>query len=72
VNMWAVIREEVNAEDTQGMAPFLALLEDGAGGELHENLIDYFYYSQLRHGGEDTMDVRKLTGALSAGYNNMY
>ena len=29
------------------LAPFLELLEGGPGGELHQNLIDYFYYCQL-------------------------
>lgn len=62
VNMWAVLKDPTPPAADQGIEPFLALLEGGAGGELHDNLMDYFYYSQLRHGGEDTMDVRHLTG----------
>eukprot|EP01039_Chlorochromonas_danica_P007847 gene7848-8660_t len=63
VNMWAVLKEDILPEEiSDGMAPFLSLLEGGPGGELHENLMDYFYYSQLRHGGEDTMEMRHLTG----------
>lgn len=44
------------------LAPFLDLLEGGPGGELHQNLIDYFYYCQLRHGGEYTIETRRLNG----------
>ena len=32
------------------------------GGDLHNDIIDYFYYCQLRHLGEDTMDPRDLNG----------
>lgn len=46
------------------LAPFLDLLEGGPGGELHQNLIDYFYYCQLRHGGEDTIETRRLNGTI--------
>ena len=44
------------------MAPFFSLLEGGEGGDLHNDIIDYFYYCQLRHLGEDTMDPRDLKG----------
>lgn len=69
VNMWLII-DELDELETQlspgavDMTPFLALLEGGPYGELHQNLVDYFYYCQLRHGGEDTMDTRKLTGMI--------
>ena len=68
VNMWLVVDEIEEPDNTTttgiDMAPFLALLEGGPYGELHQNLVDYFYYCQLRHGGEDTMDTRKLTGMI--------
>jgi hypothetical protein len=44
------------------LSPFLDLLEGGPGGELHQNLIGYFYYCQLRHGGKDTIETRRLNG----------
>lgn len=46
------------------MMSYYDLLDDGPFGELHQNIVDYFYYCQLRHGGEDTMDTRTLTGHI--------
>lgn len=50
-----------DAEAT-ALKPFFALLEGGEGGELHRDIVDYFYYCQLRHLGEDSMEPRNLTG----------
>jgi hypothetical protein len=41
---------------------YLPLLEGGEGGELHNDLIDYFYYCQLRAQGEEAMESRSITG----------
>ena len=46
------------------MQPFFSLLEGGDGGDLHHDIVDYFYYCQLRHIGEDTMDPRDLNGLI--------
>ena len=48
------------------MDPFYALLEDGVGvnGELYSNIIDYFYFCQIRSHGENVMDVRAITGKI--------
>ena len=43
---------------------FLSLLEGGEGGDLHEDLIEYFYYCQLRAQGEDSMDERTVSGRI--------
>jgi WD40 repeat protein len=61
VNMWNVY-EEYPESLVSNIMPYLQLLDGGPHGELHQNLIDYFYYCQLRHGGEDTLDTRYLTG----------
>jgi cilia- and flagella-associated protein 251 len=46
------------------LAPFLDLLEGGSGGELHNDIIDYFYLCQLRHQGETIMEDRAITGRI--------
>ena len=43
---------------------FLTLLEGGEGGELHEDIIEYFYFCQLRAQGEDSMNVRTVSGEI--------
>lgn len=57
-----------NAVEVEATAlkPYFALLEGGEGGELHRDIVDYFYYCQLRHLGEDSMEPRNLTGGYHA------
>ena len=64
VNMWNLFEEypDLTDQSNNSILPYLQLLEGGPYGELHQNLIDYFYYCQLRHGGEDTLDTRFLSG----------
>jgi WD40 repeat protein len=66
VNMWSIgVTNPTVADVKNDLAPYLALLEGGGQyGELHQSLVDYFYYCQLRHGGEDTMDTRQLNGLI--------
>ena len=43
---------------------YLSLLDGGEGGEVHEDIIDYFYYCQLRAQGEESMNTRSATGEI--------
>ncbi|EKX39032.1 hypothetical protein GUITHDRAFT_114910 [Guillardia theta CCMP2712] len=45
-----------------GIEPFEALIPGGKGGELYDEMLDYFYLAQLRAQGEDTTEERKVTG----------
>lgn len=65
-NMWRVTVPEYQREmSAVDIAPFFALLEGGEGGELHSDIIDYFYYCQLRQIGEDTMEQRELVNKIT-------
>jgi cilia- and flagella-associated protein 251 len=46
------------------LAAFLDLLEGGSGGELHNDIIDYFYLCQLRTQGETVMEDRAISGRI--------
>lgn len=52
------------AQDAAALRPYFSLLEGGEDGELHRDIVDYFYYCQLRHLGEDSMETRNLTGTI--------
>ena len=41
-------------------APTTSLLEGGRGGPFYEQIVDYFYYCQLRAQGEDTAETRHI------------
>lgn len=51
-------------QEAAALRPYFSLLEGGEGGELHRDIVDYFYYCQLRHLGEDSMETRNLTGEI--------
>ena len=54
VNMWAVDTSQLpSGASADPVDSYLCLLEGGEGGELHNDIVDYFYYCQLRHLGED-------------------
>ncbi|XP_042636531.1 cilia- and flagella-associated protein 251 [Orycteropus afer afer] len=45
----------------EGLIPFYGLVAGGKEGPFYRELEDYFYYSQLRSQGIDTMETRKVS-----------
>ena len=64
VNMWAVDTLAIPGHDpmARDMDAFYSLLEGGEGGDMHNDIIDYFYYGQIRAQGEDSMEIRNVSG----------
>jgi len=56
--------KEISEANRAKMAPFVALLDGGEGGPAHEDLIDLFYYAQLRSQGENTTAPREVNGRV--------
>ena len=64
-NMWSIdIGGPVIGPHPDSIEPFIDMLEGGAGGDLHNDLVDYFYYCQLRTQGEDAMESRSIKGRI--------
>jgi WD40 repeat protein len=67
-NMWRINyefwKEQKSEPSKSSMEPFINLLEGGEQGIMYNDIIDYFYYCQLRTQGEDTMENRSLTGTI--------
>lgn len=59
-----IMRTSGSCSTRGSLEPFLSLLEGGKGGDLHEDIIDYFYFCQLRAQGEDSMEERAITGRI--------
>ena len=67
VHLWKVethALEAAVAAGGNGIEPFVAQLDGGAGGDFYQEMIDHFYYAQLRAQGEDTTAARKITGEV--------
>ena len=68
VNMWAVdtasLTPATSKTRSEEMGSFYSLLDGGEGGELYDDIANYFYYSQLRSQGEDAMEERRITGKI--------
>lgn len=66
VNMWeidvSVLPSRGFPENAEQLEPFLELLEGGPGGDLHNDIVEYFYYCQLRTQPEESMEERQVTG----------
>lgn len=59
------VLERQEEEPESAIRPYLNVFEGGVGGELYEELIDFFYYCQLRAQGEGTREERKVTGRIT-------
>mmetsp|Transcript_21112 Transcript_21112/g.27387 ORF Transcript_21112/g.27387 Transcript_21112/m.27387 type:complete len:951 (+) Transcript_21112:86-2938(+) len=68
VNMWKInlhaLGTVADASRAAGAESFIEQLEGGKDGEMYNELVDYFYYSQLRTQGEDTVEERKAEGRV--------
>jgi len=67
VGMWAVdvmpIEQAVQLGG-EGVEPFLSLIEGRTEGQTFKDIVDYFFYSQIRSKDESTTKLRKLDGKV--------
>uniref|UniRef100_G1QKZ1 Cilia- and flagella-associated protein 251 n=1 Tax=Nomascus leucogenys TaxID=61853 RepID=G1QKZ1_NOMLE len=64
VVQWKITLSVLEAAVSLGgedLTPFYGLLSGGREGKFYRELEDYFYYSQLRSQGIDTMETRKVS-----------
>lgn len=63
INIWKYnptpLFDEVDAKG-DGITPFLDLLEGGEGGKKYQQMVDYFYYAQIKSKDENTTKHRIL------------
>lgn len=65
INMWSLTYSLLNKPEKdmaadKDISPYLSLLEGGPGGELHETIIDYFYYCQLRNINQNSINNKSI------------
>jgi len=67
VNVWSAhpaSLEKMRRLGGEGIEPFNAMIEGGKDGDFYQEIIDYFYYAQIKAQGEDTTAPRKITGLV--------
>ena len=67
IHLWRVEPEALDSAAKvggMGVEPFVSQLDGGVDGAFYQELIDHFYYAQLRAQGEDTTEPRKITGEV--------
>ena len=61
VNLWKVdtnVIEKSVSDGGIGVTPFVPLIEGGRNGEFYQDMIDFFYYAQIRAQGEQATERR--------------
>ena len=71
INIWRyninpLIEAVENGGD--GIKPFLNLLEGGIGGKKYKEMVDYFYYAQIKSKDENTTKHRVLDQTVAINY----
>jgi len=67
VNVWSAhpaSLEKMRRLGGDGVEPFNAMVEGGVNGQFYQEMIDYFYYAQIKAQGENTTAARKVTGEV--------
>ncbi|KAJ0392559.1 hypothetical protein P43SY_000538 [Pythium insidiosum] len=67
INLWEIHTNELDAVEASvgdGLDPFLSLLEGGKDGAFYHEIVDYFYFAQLRVQGENATAAREITAQI--------
>jgi len=67
IHLWKVqpaALEQAAKKGGVGIEPFVSQLDGGAEGAFYQEIVDHFYYAQLRAQGENTTEPRKITGKV--------
>lgn len=67
VNLWSAhpaSLEKMRRLGGDGVEPFNAMVEGGKDGDFYQEMIEFFYYAQIKAQGEDTTAARKVTGEV--------
>jgi hypothetical protein len=67
INIWHIDTTVIDEKEIFGgsdVEPYAKLIEGGKDGEFYQEIVNYFYYSQLRAQGETSTAVREITGFI--------
>eukprot|EP00992_Anisonema_acinus_P016033 TRINITY_DN9988_c0_g1_i4.p2 TRINITY_DN9988_c0_g1~~TRINITY_DN9988_c0_g1_i4.p2 ORF type:complete len:590 (-),score=189.09 TRINITY_DN9988_c0_g1_i4:135-1904(-) len=65
VNQWAINGDQLRVQDGRPIVDhYIDVIEGGKDGDFMKEIIDYFYYAQIRSQGEETTAKRKIEGKI--------
>eukprot|EP00697_Spironema_sp_BW2_P010305 gnl/Spiro4/25468_TR12702_c0_g2_i1.p1 gnl/Spiro4/25468_TR12702_c0_g2~~gnl/Spiro4/25468_TR12702_c0_g2_i1.p1 ORF type:complete len:971 (+),score=302.48 gnl/Spiro4/25468_TR12702_c0_g2_i1:59-2914(+) len=75
VNLWEIELATLDAavymghegggqSDTSRLDPYCTMIDGGKGGDVYEEIVDYFYYAQLKRQGELSTSSFKIEGHI--------
>ncbi|DAZ98465.1 TPA: hypothetical protein N0F65_001166 [Lagenidium giganteum] len=67
VNLWEIHTNQLDLVELTGgeaLEPYLSLLEGGKDGDFYNEIVDYFYFAQLRVQGENATAAREITARI--------
>jgi|UniRef100_A0A7S4GA80 WD40 repeat protein/Ca2+-binding EF-hand superfamily protein len=65
VNQWAINGDQLKVQDGRPIVDhYIDVVEGGKDGDFMKEIIDYFYYAQIRSQGEETTAKRKIEGKI--------
>ena len=67
VNLWNVdtsIIDQAVKEGGFGVEPFIPLIEGGRNGAFYQDMVDFYYYSQIRAQGENATESRTTENGI--------
>eukprot|EP00668_Euglena_longa_P012013 GGOE01014437.1.p1 GENE.GGOE01014437.1~~GGOE01014437.1.p1 ORF type:complete len:932 (-),score=199.66 GGOE01014437.1:205-3000(-) len=65
VNQWVISGDSLRVHDGRPIVDhYIDVVEGGKDGDFMKEIIDYFYYAQIRSQGEETTAKRKIEGKI--------
>ena len=65
MNQWAINGDQLKVQDGRPIVDhYIDVVEGGKDGDFMKEIIDYFYYAQIRSQGEETTAKRKIEGKI--------
>jgi len=67
VHVWKIDCDSLVVDHSKSLEHFISVIEGGVGGTFMTEIVDYFYYAQIRAQGEETTQKRKIENVIPFG-----
>lgn len=65
INIWSVHTDVIDAKEAGSREdPYISLIDGGKEGEFYQEIVNYFYYAQLRTQAQTSTGAREIDGKV--------